>query len=171
MEIAELEILKNVQLHHFPEDIKSLGKPAREEHVKKSSCLRSLDPILVDGLLRVGGRLSFASTSFEAKHQIFLPKNDQVTNLVIEYCHLISGHSGKEYVLSLVREKFWVINASSAVRRVISKCVRCRRRQGPVCEQKMADLPVDCLTPDLPPFTRSVLIVLVHFKCVVPEVL
>ena len=29
----------------------------------------------------------------------------------------------------------------------------CRRRQRPVCEQKMADLPVDRLTPDQPPFT------------------
>ena len=26
----------------------------------------------------------------------------------------------------------------------------CRRRQGPVCEQKMADLPVDRQTPDRP---------------------
>ena len=62
MEAAELEILKNVQLHHFPEEIKSLGKPASEAHVKKSSCLRSLDPILVDGLLRVSGRLSCVNT-------------------------------------------------------------------------------------------------------------
>lgn len=55
--------------------------------------------------------------------------------------------------MSLLRERFWVVKASSAVRRVLSKCVECRRRQGPVCGQKMADLPVDRLTPDQPPFT------------------
>ena len=153
MEAAESEILKNVQLHHFPEEIKSLSKPTCQKCVGKSSCLRSLDPILVDGLLRIGGRLSLVSTPFNAKHQIILPKNDHVTNLVMEYYHLISRHSGREYVLSLAREKFWVINASSVVRRVISKCVSCRQCQGPVCEQKMADLPVDRLTPYQPVFT------------------
>ena len=153
METAESEILKNVQLHHFPEEIKSLSKPTCQARVRKSCWLQSLDPILVDGLLHIVGRLSLASTTFDAKHQIILPKNDHVTNLVIEYYHLISRHSGREYVLSLACEKFWVINVSSVVRRVISKCVSCRRRQGPVCEQKMADLPADCLTPDQPPFT------------------
>ena len=33
------------------------------------------------------------------------------------------------------------------------KCDSCRRRQCPVCEQRMADLPVDRLTPDQPTFT------------------
>ena len=63
MKTAEMEILKNVQRHHFPEEFKSLEKPENEACVKKSSSLRSLDPIMVDGLIRVGGRLSLASTS------------------------------------------------------------------------------------------------------------
>ena len=106
-------------------------------------CLRRLDPVLIDGLLRVGGTLGLASETFDSKHQIILPKNDHVSNLLVEHYHQISGHSGKEYVLSL----------GSAVRRVLSRCVSCRRRQGPGCEQKMADLPVDRLTSDQPPFT------------------
>ena len=72
---------------------------------------------------------------------------------MIEHFHLISGHLGREYVLSLLREQFWVIKGSSAVRRILSKCVSCHRRQAPVLEQKMADLPEDRLTPDQPPFT------------------
>ena len=76
-----------------------------------------------------------------------------MTNLVVEYYHQISGHSGREYVISLAREKFWIVNASSVVRKVLSKCFSCQRRQGPFCEQKMADLPVDRVTPGQPPFT------------------
>ena len=76
-----------------------------------------------------------------------------MSTLIIEHCHLISGHSGGEHVPSLLRERFRIVKASSAIRRVLSKCVSCRRRQRPVCEQKMADLPVDRLTPDQPPFT------------------
>ena len=112
-----------------------------------------LRSILIDGLLRVGGRLRLAQASFGSKHQIILPKNDHVSNILIEHFHLISGHSGREYVLSLLRERFWVIKGSSVVRRILSKCVSCRRRQAPVLEQKMADLPEDRLTPDQPPFT------------------
>ena len=56
-------------------------------------------------------------------------------------------------MLSLARLKFWIINASSVIRRVLSKCFSCRRRQAPLCEQKMADLPMDRITPGAPPFT------------------
>ena len=107
----------------------------------------------MNSVLRVSGRLSLASTAFEAKHQIILPKKDHVTNLVVEYYHQISDHSGRKYVISLACEKFWIVNASSVVRKVLSKCFSCRRRQGPFCEQKMADLPVDRVTPGQPPFT------------------
>ena len=143
MRAAELEILKAIQRHHFPEERRSLTRSGST--VKNSSCLQSLDPSR--------GRLRPAQASFDSKHQIILPKNDHVSNLLIEHFHLISGHSGREYVLSLLRERFWVIKGSSAVRRILSKCVSCRRRQAPVLEQKMADLPEDRLTPDQPPFT------------------
>ncbi|XP_068697094.1 uncharacterized protein [Montipora foliosa] len=154
MKAAELEILKSVQKHHFAEEFYSLSKSASKgvPHVRKSSCLRRLDPVLIDGLLRVGGRLSLASKPFYYQHQIILPKNDHVSNLLVEH-YQMSGHSGREYVLSLLRERFWVVKGSSAVRKVLSRCTRCRRHQGPLCEQKMADLPVDRLTTDQPPFT------------------
>ena len=119
----------------------------------KSSSLRSLDPIFVDGLLRVGGRLASVLIPLESKHQIILPKKDRVTNLVAKYYHVISGHSGRECILSLVHKKFWIINASSLIRRILSKCLTCWQRHGPLCEQKMADLPADQITSHKPPFT------------------
>ena len=76
-----------------------------------------------------------------------------MTNLVVEYYHQISDHSGRKYVMSLACEKFWIVNASSVVRKVLSKCFSCQRRQGPFCEHKMADLRVDRVTPGQPPFT------------------
>ena len=128
IECAELEILKSVQKFHFQEELESLNKSEDKRYVKKSSSLRSLDPILMNDLLRVGGRLSLVSTTFGAKHQIILPKNDHVTNLIVEHYHLLSEHSGREFVLSLAREKFWIIQTSSVIRRVLSKCVDCQCR-------------------------------------------
>lgn len=39
------------------------------------------------------------------------------------------------------------------VRRVMTSCYSCRRREAPFCQQKMADLPNYRLVPDKPPFT------------------
>jgi len=58
-----------------------------------------------------------------------------------------------EHVLSLIGEKFWIVGARTAVRRYLNTCVACKRRQAHVDEQKMADLPLDRITPDKPPFT------------------
>lgn len=63
-------------------------------------------------------------------------------------------HSGRNYVLSKLRENFWVTHASAAVRKILSKCVFCRKYKGKLCQQKMADLPRERITPDLPPFTN-----------------
>lgn len=86
---------------------------------------------------------------------MILPKNKNVSSLIIDPYHKLSAHSGRQHVLSLIREKYWIINANSgsAVRRALANCYSCRRRESPVCEQKMADLPEDRLVPDKPPFT------------------
>ena len=119
MQIGELENLKNAQRYHFAEELEVLGKS------KNATCV-SLDPIFVDGLLRFGGRLASVPILLESKHQIILPKKDHGTNLVAKYYHIISGHSGREYVLKLVCEKFWIINANPVIRRVLSKCLSCQ---------------------------------------------
>ncbi len=45
------------------------------------------------------------------------------------------------------------IKANSAARRSIRECVLCRRWNSSALQQKMGDLPICRITPDLPPFT------------------
>ena len=161
---AEQSIIKYVQERHFKKEIESLKVTKNHEEdassgprpscVKKSSSVLSLDRVLIDGVLRVGGRLRRASLPQDAKHQIILPKNHHVTNLIVRHYHLLSGHSGREYVLSLLRGKFWVIHTNSVVRKLLAKCFDCRRRQAPVCNQKMADLLEERVSPGQPPFSH-----------------
>ena len=40
------------------------------------------------------------------------------------------------------------------VRKLLANCFSCRRRQAPVCSQKMADLPKERVTPGQPPFSH-----------------
>ena len=56
-------------------------------------------------------------------------------------------------MLALLCRRYWIIQANSAVRRLLSRCVSCRKWKAPVLEQKMANLPKDRLTPNHLPFT------------------
>ena len=47
---------------------------------------------------------------------------------------------------------YWVIHGNSTVRRLISKCVICKKLRGNTCQQKMTDLLVERLTVT-PPLT------------------
>jgi hypothetical protein len=73
MENSEKAILTFSQQTSFAEEIDLLVNG--RSHVKQSSSIRKLNPILDDGLLRVGGRLSRAALPFELKHPVILQKN------------------------------------------------------------------------------------------------
>lgn len=157
---AEEEIIRHVQNQGFKEEMQELRHTAKETQerrnkkaVKKSSSIHKLDPVLENGLIRVGGRLHHAPIKSDAKHPVILPRNHHVVNLIINYYHRASGHSGIEYTLSLIRQRFWIIAARSSVRSIVNTCFNCRRRQAPTMQQKMASLPVDRITPSKPPFT------------------
>ena len=151
MRRAECCIVSCVQGECFVEELSMLKSG---QAVKKSSPLYRLDPVISDGLLCVGGRLKHAPEGYDLpKHPPILPKQHHVCNLIIRYHHEISGHFGQEYVLSLVRDQFWIIQARVSVRHIVRSCFNCKRRCQAPHEQKMADLPSDRVTPDKPPFS------------------
>ena len=88
---------------------------SKQACIKKSSPLSKLDPIFQDDLLLVGGRLRHAPILEYSKHPVILPKGIHVTNIIILYYHVISDHHGREYMLALLRRKYWIIQANSAV--------------------------------------------------------
>ncbi|XP_014665117.1 PREDICTED: uncharacterized protein LOC106807320 [Priapulus caudatus] len=150
MNEAEEAIIRYAQRQAFADEIVSLSSG----QVKKSSKIRKLDPITDNGLLRVGGRLSQSNMPAESKHPVILPKNSPVSDLVLRQIHHDLKHSGRNHMLARLRQRYWLVNAPSAIRRVIAKCVICRKQRSPVGEQKMSNLPEDRLVPDEPPFTR-----------------
>ena len=163
MNKAEREILIHVQKESFQEEIATLKiasfKVEREgvaklkkAKVKKSSRIFKLDPQLADGLLRVRRRLQKAPFQLDAKHPIILPASHHVVSLIICFYHHTSEHSGTVHVLSMIRERFWILKARAAVKRTLHDCFRRRKRQAPVGEQKMTNLPQNRITPDKSPF-------------------
>ena len=66
--------------------------------------------------------------------------------------HEVSGHGGREQVLSRLRDRFWIIHGNIRTRQVLKSCVICRRCFGGSLHQKMAVLPSHRISPDQPPF-------------------
>lgn len=148
---AENAIVRFTQMEAFPEEIETLQK--ENTHVSRQSHIRKLDPILQDGILHTGGRLSKMAMPEEQKHPMILPKHHHVSKLVLKHIHEQLGHCGRNHMLAKLRQQYWIPAANSLARKIRSECVFCKRLHSNLGEQKMADLPKERITPDLPPFT------------------
>ncbi|GAA6096905.1 uncharacterized protein LOC107751036 [Tachysurus ichikawai] len=149
---AEISIIHFSQQERFQEEIVELKNGS--VGVKGNSSVYCLDLVLKDGLLLVGGRLNKSAMPVEMKHPILLSKDQHVSHLILRDIHEQVGHGGINQMLSKLRHKYWITNAKYVARKIISKCVICRRYKGKLSEQKMADLPLERITHDLPPFTN-----------------
>ena len=69
LDSAERELIMFDQRNAFPEEIETIKKGGC---VKKSSCLAKLSPVLIGGVLRVGGRLSRAPLPDESRYHIII---------------------------------------------------------------------------------------------------
>lgn len=147
----ETVIIQFSQRQTFHEDLCALQNC---ERIKKSSSFMKLDPFLQNGYLRVGRRLHQAALPEHTKHPAILAKDHYITALIIRNAHEDIGHSGRNHTLARLRQRVWICRGNAAVRSVLSKCVKCRKSQAAVSEQKMANLPSDRLLPDRPPFTN-----------------
>ena len=96
-EKAKTLIVKMIQCESFAEEITLLQGKTPGEMIKKRSRLYKLDPFIDDnGVVRVGGRLTYASSlHYDIKHPLILPAKSHVTQLVIKHCHEKVEHQGR----------------------------------------------------------------------------
>ena len=141
---AEREVIQFVQSKSF-----SL------EECDTPKSLRKLNPERRDGILCVKGRLENAPIGVELRQPVILPKKGHVTEMVIKHYHRMVGHSGRNQTLAFIRRKYWIINGRTAVRRVLGRCIQCKKQNARRGEQFMASLPAYRVTPDEPPFSDT----------------
>ena len=144
LSVAELEdaedcIVRKAQSEHFSEELAGLlkGKP-----ISSRSDLLTLSPwVDQSGMMRVGGRLGNAPLPDAARHPVILPRDGDVTRLLIEYYHGRLLHAGTEHVLNQIRQHYWIPRARATVRKILTACPLCRRRRAQPQPPRMADLP------------------------------
>ncbi|KAL9979037.1 hypothetical protein ACROYT_G016629 [Oculina patagonica] len=106
-------------------------------------------------IIRCKGRVSNAPLSEESKNPILLPSKHPLTNLIIQDVHSKIKHSGIKDTLTTIRERFWVPRGREAVKRILRKCVTCRRVEGaPYRPPPTPDLPMERVSLD-PPFAHT----------------
>jgi len=142
-------LLAIAQREKFSEEIQQLSHGRK---LSPKSKLLPLHPFLdTNGLLRVGGRLQKAQLDYSQRHPIILPKGHHLTHLIIMEEHLKNLHAGVQSLLAIIRTRYWPITGKNIIRKVLHKCIVCRRT--PV-EQLMGSLPASRVLP-LPPFSTS----------------
>ena len=139
IQIAESELARLAQAEMFSEELYDLEKG---NEVCRSSRLLSLTPFLENNLLRVGGRIGGAPLPYDAKHPIILTKNHEWSKLIVKNYHQKSFHAGTNHLLSLVREKYWIINGRELCKKTIHDCFQCKKRRISPSIQIMSDLPI-----------------------------
>ena len=90
--------------------------------------LTRLNPVVFEGVLRVGGRLDKANILFAVKHPVVLPNHIHVTKLVIQDSHERVGHVEMSHTWVTIRKKFWIVKGAATVRNMLGQCLLCKRR-------------------------------------------
>ncbi|XP_011883910.1 PREDICTED: uncharacterized protein LOC105571052 [Vollenhovia emeryi] len=142
---ARLYWIKATQTAYFKAELKTIS---RGQQFKKSHPLTRLTAFIDQhGILRVGGRLRAANLDLDSKHQVILPKESHLAQLIIRDAHERTLHGGTQLTSAYLRRSYWIIGGRAPVRFYILKCVRCARQRGVRAQQLMGQLPAARLTP------------------------
>lgn len=115
--------------------------------VPRSSPIIKLRPYIdTNGFLRVGGRMANANIAEEAKHQLLLPPQARITQLIIRDAHFVTIHGGPQLMLAHLHRSYWMTRARQIVKSAIHNCPICERYDQPENTQLMGNLPTDRVT-------------------------
>ena len=133
--------MKIAQEEGYPEDLQELRT---HQKVLTKSPIFKLCPTLDDNdVIRLKTRLEQSeSVPYDTRFPILIPRNHHVTKLIILDIHDKIHHSyGNNYVLSVLRERFWVPKGLQTVKKIRKSCVQCQRIHGRPQIPQMAPLP------------------------------
>ena len=124
--VVSLLWISAIQHKHFREVYVAIQK-------RKRHCLQMQLGIKIDefDILRCHGRYSHTDLPQDVKCPKLLPRGEYYTYLLIQEVHQRLVHVGVSHTLSQIRQEFWIPQGRAEVRKVISKCVVCKRHSGP----------------------------------------
>ncbi|KYN07061.1 hypothetical protein ALC62_01990, partial [Cyphomyrmex costatus] len=76
--------------------------------------------------------------TYNQKHPIILPEKHVITSMLIRSTHKLLAHAGPQATLYALRQKYWIINGRSKIRKILHECTICFRMRP---HELMGDLP------------------------------
>lgn len=140
-------LIKATQAQCFPAELNALKN---NTPLPDGSKIKSLNPFLDEGFIRVGGRLHFSALTMEERHPIILDGDHHFTQLLILQTHIRLHHLGVRIVLSELRTTFWIIRARQTIKKIIHRCLPCKMANNMTAQELEAPLPSDRVTPGRP---------------------
>lgn len=107
-----------------------------------------------DGILRCVGRLVNSDLEVDARRPVILPRDHAYTTMVIRDCHDRVLHSGVRATLAEMRSKYWVPKGRQCVKKVLSKCVICKKQEGKAYSAPQTAALPDFRVREVPAFSK-----------------
>ncbi|GFV83556.1 integrase catalytic domain-containing protein [Trichonephila clavipes] len=108
---------------------------------------KSLKGLLIfedeEGILRLKSRLINEEESKDFISPIILPSKHLAVRRFIAQEHLVNKHAGTLTLLTILRERFWIVKGKRTVRSVIKECLTCKRQKIKHLEVPFPPLPKD----------------------------
>uniref|UniRef100_A0A1I7W8R0 Integrase catalytic domain-containing protein n=1 Tax=Heterorhabditis bacteriophora TaxID=37862 RepID=A0A1I7W8R0_HETBA len=80
-----------------------------------------------DGLIRYRSRMQNADVTYDFKNPIFIPGISPIVNLILRDNHIKYGHCGKQHLIAIVSQKYWIPGISRLITAILKSCVICKR--------------------------------------------
>ncbi|GFV99828.1 DUF5641 domain-containing protein [Trichonephila clavipes] len=96
-----------------------------------------------EGIIRVKTKITERKDDPNFIAPILMPSKCLLTTKLIEYYHLKYCHAEVQILMSILREKFWIMKTRKTVREVVMKCVPCRRYSSNSPMSEHVSLPAD----------------------------
>ena len=149
---AETYWIRTIQAKSFASEINFLRNGNQSKPLRVEQFALFLDD---KQILRCRGRINNSTLSLSTKNPVLLPSSHPYVDLLIRHTHERVKHSAVTNTLTTLREGFWISKGRQAVKRVLKRCVTCRKLEGlPYSSYNSPDLPSFRVSDD-PPFTHT----------------
>ncbi|MCP3668459.1 MAG: transposase family protein [Gammaproteobacteria bacterium] len=119
--VAEKFWFYRIQHSAFESVFKSLGTKTEDSLVKQLDLVQN-----ESGLLESRGRQEI----LDKPSPLLLPKNHQITKLIIDDIHKENLHMRVGHTLAQVRQRFWIPHGRVVVKNVLNSCITCKKFHG-----------------------------------------
>jgi len=144
-------IIRTIQRQSFSDEFDKIGNYSCANNSK----LPKLSPFQDEhGIIRVGGRLRFATIPYAQKHPILLPRSHRLTNLLIDDFHKQNKHPGATTLQTIISHQYWIISGRQVIRSRLRLCIACYKTRPRNPQPFMGDIS-KCRLQQVKPFMTT----------------